>query len=161
MHALHLGFKCPDHCPQCPVDDSAVDDFAVLLLKELGYMPIGREDKGQGDTGNPVPQLVAEAIGAFHYNNKNREQMFGLPRLPSKVVPGITMQGSAPTFFKVPVSQELVEAVMEGVDPATETIVYAHLLSIPRPLERLNEGMKPVDNRLIMSCYEAFRQFLN
>ncbi|KAJ7731820.1 hypothetical protein DFH07DRAFT_847003 [Mycena maculata] len=180
------------------VDDSAVDDFAVLLLKELGYLPIGRvsrmrldirfvicgeeryadtdvcviddhgiillvqEHKRREETRSPVPQLVAQAIAAFHSNNRQREQIFGLPPLPSKVVPGITMQGSAPTFFKVPVSQELVEAVMGGVYPATETIVYAHLPTIPRPAERWNEGMTPVDNRLIiMSCYEVFKQSVN
>ncbi|KAJ7019067.1 hypothetical protein C8F04DRAFT_1214417 [Mycena alexandri] len=179
-------------------EESAVDDFAVLLLKELGYVPIGRilrtrkyiplvicgenrpaktdvciiddggilllvqEDKQQAEGGNPVPQLVAEAITAFYSNNVNREQTLGLPPLPSKVVPGITMKGSAPIFFKVPVSKELVAAVIGGVYPATETIVYAHLPLIPRPVEHWNEGMKPLDNRLIiMSCYEAFKQFVN
>ncbi|KAJ7806257.1 hypothetical protein B0H14DRAFT_3091411 [Mycena olivaceomarginata] len=157
-----------------PVDaeESAVNDFAVLLLQGLGYLPVGRvirtrkdiplvicgenrhaktdvciiddggillvqEDKRHAVAGNPVPQLT-----------------FGLPPLPSKVVPGITM--------KVPVSQELVMAVIGGVYPATETIVQAHLPVIPRPADRLNEGMKPQDNRLIiMSCYEAFKQFVH
>ncbi|KAF7372156.1 hypothetical protein MVEN_00074700 [Mycena venus] len=183
-----------------PVDaeESAVDDFAVLLLQELGYVPVGRvirtrkdiplvicgenrhaktdvciiddggilllvqEDKRHADGGNPVPQLVAEAIAAFHSNNVTREQTLGLPPLPSKVVPGITMKGTSPIFFKLPISQELVSAVIGGVYPATETIVQAHLPAIPRPAERLNEGMKPQDNRLIiMSCYEAFKQFVH
>jgi hypothetical protein len=182
-----------------PVDaeESAVNDFAVLLLQELGYLPVGRvirtrkdiplvicgenrhaktdvciiddggilllvqEDKRHAVAGNPVPQLVAEAIAAFHSNNVTREQTFGLPRLPSKVVPGITMKGTSPTFFKVLVTQELATAVMGGVYPTTETIVQAHLPTIPRPLDRLNEGMKPLDNRLlIMACFEAFKQFV-
>ncbi|KAJ6576507.1 hypothetical protein DFH09DRAFT_362087 [Mycena vulgaris] len=183
-----------------PVDagESAVDDFAVLLLQELGYVPVGRvlrtrkdipfvicgehrhakmdvciiddvgilllvqEDKRHADGGNPVPQLVAKAIAAFHTNNVTREQTFGVPPLPSKVVPGITMKGTSPIFFKVLVSQELAMAVMGGVYPATETIVLAHLPSIPRPADRWNEGMKPRDNRLIiMSCFEAFKQFVH
>ncbi|KAJ7854176.1 hypothetical protein B0H14DRAFT_2756886 [Mycena olivaceomarginata] len=130
--------------------ESAVNDFAVLLLQELGYLPVGRvirtrkdiplvicgenrhaktdvciiddggilllvqEDKRHAVAGNPVPQLVAEAIAAFHSNNVTREQTFGLPPLPSKVVPGITMKGTSPIFFKVPVSQELVMAVIGG-----------------------------------------------
>ncbi|KAJ7870143.1 hypothetical protein B0H14DRAFT_2345757, partial [Mycena olivaceomarginata] len=179
-------------------EESAVDDFAVLLFQELGYVPVGRvirtrkdiplvicgehrhaktdvciiddggilllvqEDKRHADGGNPVPQLVAEAIAAFQSNNLTRELTFGLPPLPFKVVPGITMKGTSPIFFKVPVSQELVTAVIGGVYPATETIVQAHLPAIPRPAERLNEGMKPQDNRLIiMSCYEAFKQFVH
>ncbi|KAJ7055107.1 hypothetical protein C8F01DRAFT_1221249 [Mycena amicta] len=136
--------------------ESAVDDFAVLLLQELGYAPIGRvirtrknipltdlciiDDGGilllvHGDKrqGNPVPQLVAEAIAAFQSNNLTRDQ-------------------------------ELVAAVVGGVYLATESIVQAHLPAIPRPADRLNEGMKPgpQDNRLaIMSCYEAFKQFVH
>ncbi|KAF7371980.1 hypothetical protein MVEN_00056000 [Mycena venus] len=155
-----------------PVDaeESAVDDFAVLLLQELGYVPMCvsstmagfyfwcRRTNGTQMEENPVPQLVAEAIAAFHSNNVTREQTLGLPPLPSKVVPGITMKGTSPIFFKLPISQELVSAVIGGVYPATETIVQAHLPAIPRPAERLNEGMKPQDNRLIiMSCYEAFK----
>jgi hypothetical protein len=72
------------------------------------------------------------------------------------------MKGTSPIFFKIPVTQELVTAVIGGVYPTTETIVQAHLPAIARPVYRLNEGMKPLDNRLIiLSCYEAFKQFVH
>ncbi|KAJ7746577.1 hypothetical protein B0H16DRAFT_940479 [Mycena metata] len=179
-------------------EESAVDDFAVILLRELAYTPVGRvirtrkhltllicgerrhtqadvcimddggilllvqEDKRHESGGEPIPQLVAKAIAAFRSNNMTREQTLGLPPLPSKDIPGITMKGTSPIFFKIPVSQELVEAVVGGMYPATETIVHAHLPTIARPAHRLNEGMKPLDNRLaILSCYEAFKQFVH
>ncbi|KAJ7701428.1 hypothetical protein B0H17DRAFT_859632, partial [Mycena rosella] len=80
-----------------------------------------------------------------------------LPLL-SKVIPGITIKDTSPIFFKIPVTQELVTAVIGGVYPTTETIVHAHLPAIPRPVYRLNEGMKPPDNRcIILFCYEVFK----
>ena len=36
------------------------------------------------------------------------------------------------------------------------------LPEIPRPTNRLTEGMNPLDNRRsILACYEAFKQFVN
>ncbi|KAK7059326.1 hypothetical protein R3P38DRAFT_2679091 [Favolaschia claudopus] len=179
-------------------EESAVDDFAFLLLQALGYLPIGRvvrtrkdlplvicgeqrhaqtdvcivdaasilllvqEDKKQADGGDPIPQLVAEAIGAFQSNNLTRVQALGLDPLPAKIIPGITMKGTSPIFFKIPVSAELTAAVRGGCYPHTPTVIHAHLPTIPRPAERWNEGMKPLDNRaIILSCFEAFKQFVN
>ncbi|KAJ7430712.1 hypothetical protein B0H11DRAFT_921606 [Mycena galericulata] len=103
-----------------------------LCIFEHGrrFLLLVQEDKRQA---NPDPQLVAKAIAAFHSNNRKREQTLGLPLLPSKVIPGITTKGTAPTFFKVPVTEELVTALMGGVYPATETIVYVHLPPSPDP----------------------------
>ncbi|KAF7337631.1 hypothetical protein MSAN_02236400 [Mycena sanguinolenta] len=184
-----------------PVDgeQSAVVDFAVVLLQELGYTSVGTKtprnlrrrkeipflicgetrhtqadvcvldytnsitsislvvhaDKRNCAYGrDPMPELVAMAIAAFHSNNLTRQRM-GLPPLASKVI------GTSPIFYKIPVTQELVSAVMSGSYPATETIVEVHLPVIPRPNRRSEEGMKPLDNRLaILSCYEALKQFL-
>ena len=71
------------------------------------------------------------------------------------------MKGTMPTFYKIPVTTALVRAVQLGQYPVKETIVYAHLPPVSRPALRYSEGMKPLDNRhVIMSCYEAFKQFL-
>lgn len=135
-------------------DVCIVDEGSILLLVQ--------EDKRHADGGDPIPQLVAEAIAAFHSNNLTRTQALGLPALASKVIPGITMKGTSPIFFKIPVTLELVAAVIGGRYPNAPTIVHAHLPTIPRPADRWNEGMKPLDNRVaILSCYEAFRQFVN
>ncbi|KAJ7779220.1 hypothetical protein B0H16DRAFT_1300546, partial [Mycena metata] len=128
---------------------STVDDFAVILLRKLGYTPVGRrairtrknipfliygekrlaktdvciiaddgisrvgKNKGKGE--EPIPHLVAEAITVFRSNNVAREQTLGLSPIPLKVIPGIPMEGTSPTFFKIPVTQNMMTVVMGGV----------------------------------------------
>jgi len=185
-----------------PNEESAVDDFAVLLLRALGYnTPRGRvlrtrkdiplvicgenrnaitdvcvidvgqneeilllvqEDKRHMDNSDPEPQLIAEAIAAFAANNQTRQQTFSQPLLDSKIMAGITMKGTTPIFYKIKVTAELVTNVGGGVYPQAATTVYAHVPDVPRPNRRWAEGMKPLDNRrVILSCYEAFKQFVN
>jgi len=64
-----------------------------------------------------------------------------------------------PTFYKINISMELATAVSQGVYPESPTIVYAHVPDVPGPL---TEGMRPLDNRrVILSCFEAFKKFIN
>ena len=181
-----------------PAEESAVDDFAVLLLRALGYSTRGRvsrtrkdiplvicgenrytktdvciidqnqilllvqEDKRHMDNSDPEPQLIAEAIAAFAENNRTRQQTLNQLPLESKVMAGITMKGTAPIFHKIKVTAALVTSVGGGVYPRVATTVYAHVPDVPRPNRRWSEGMKPLDNRrIILSCYEAFKQFVN
>ncbi|OBZ78038.1 hypothetical protein A0H81_01843 [Grifola frondosa] len=182
-----------------PAEESAVDDFAVLLFRALGYAPRGRilrtrknlalvingenrraetdvclvgedrivlllvqEDKRHLEDSDPEPQLIAGAIAAFTANNRWRLQTLGLSPLPSKLMAGITMKGTAPIFYKINVTEELATAVGGGAFPQTPTIVYAHVPVVPRPNRRWAEGMKPLDNRqIILSCYEAFKRFVH
>ncbi|KIM72895.1 hypothetical protein PILCRDRAFT_829497 [Piloderma croceum F 1598] len=182
-----------------PGEESAVDDFAMQLLRMMGYASraLGRdlrsrkdiplficgewrhaktdvcvmdrngylllvqEDKRHLETVDPEPQLIAEAIAAVQSNNRTRN-LSGLEPLDIKVMAGITMTGTSPTFFKIPVTLELIEAVQRGEYPATPTVVAMHRPNVPRPVRRLSEGMRPLDNRrCILSCFEAFRQFVN
>jgi hypothetical protein len=184
-------------CP-APAEESAVDDFAVMLLRALGYNGRGRvlrtrkdlpliicgenrhaktdvciidqneilllvqEDKRHMYNADPEPQLIAEAIAAFAVNNQTRQQTLGQPALDSKIMAGITMKGTTPIFYKIKVSAALVTCVGGGAYPQAATTVYAHIPQIPRPNRRWSEGMKPLDNReVILSCYEAFKQFVN
>jgi hypothetical protein len=72
---------------------------------------------------------------------------------------GITMRGTSPTFFKIPITSELMEAVRLGQYPPTPTIVATHIPDIRRPARRL--GTRPLDNRRkILACFEAFKQFV-
>ncbi|KAI8968702.1 hypothetical protein BD414DRAFT_450567 [Trametes punicea] len=180
-------------------EDSAVDDFAVALLTNLGYvnhhrvartrkdvpllicgerrhaetdvclidrqqhdiLMLVQEDKRfQGDFVAVQCQLIAEAIAAFYENNKHR-QAEGLPTLELKIIPGIVLVGTSPTFYKIPVTANLVHHVACGTYPPETTIVSAHLPAIPRPRRRYSEGMKPLDNsRAILQCYEAFKRIV-
>ncbi|KZP31648.1 hypothetical protein FIBSPDRAFT_775593 [Athelia psychrophila] len=143
------GTQCRTITDVCIVD--AGDTLLVI-----------QEDKRHKELRDSEPRLIAEAIAAFQSNNTRRTQDLGQDPVAVKVIPGITMVGSSPTFYKVPVTTELAQAVALGEYPATPTIVYAHLPDVPRPDRRLSEGMKPLDNRRsIMACYEAFKQFVN
>ncbi|KAF8335811.1 uncharacterized protein EI90DRAFT_3047201, partial [Cantharellus anzutake] len=133
----------------CIIDS---DDDILLLVQE---------DKRHKDRKNPEPQLIAEAIAAFQTNNARRTRILGQDAIDAKVIPGITLVGSSPIFYKIRVTTELAQAVELGRFPATPTVVYAHLPVVSRPARRLSEGMKPLDNRgHILACYEAFKQFV-
>jgi hypothetical protein len=72
------------------------------------------------------------------------------------VIPGITMTGTFPKFYKIKVTKDLDHCVQYGRFPAVQTIVYRHTPRVPR---RRSDGMRPLDNReLILRCYEAFRR---
>lgn len=176
---------------------SAVKDFAVLLLRALGYTPRGRVLMTRKDIPlvicgeimdaqvdvcvmdeyeifllvqedfcltllDPEAQLIAKTIVAFAANNLTRQKTLGLPPLDSKVIPGITMRGTNPIFYKIKVTNALVASVKHGTYPQEAITVHAHKPKIPRPNRRWIEGMQPLDNRLaILSCYEAFKQLVN
>ena len=138
----------------------AKTDVCVIDRNQNSIILLVQEDKQYMDAGDPIPQLVAEAIAAFQQNKHTRQQS-GLPPLDSKVMLGITMIGTSPTFFKVHVSTQLVLAIELGQWSATPTIVEMHVPVIPGPPRRLSEGMRPLDNRsVILACFEAFKQFL-
>lgn len=182
-----------------PGEESAVDDFAMQLLRVMGYAgrALGRDlrsrkyiplficgewrnaktdvcvmdtngylllvqaDKRHLEIVDPAPQLIAEAIAAVQSNNRTRD-LLGVDPLDVKVMAGITMTGTSPTFFKIPITLELIEAVQRGEYPATPTVVAMHRPEVSRPARRLSEGMRPLDNRrCILACFEAFKQFVN
>ena len=106
---------------------------------------------------DPEPRLISDAIAAFHNDNIRRMKDLGTDPIASKVMPGIVMDGSMPTFYKIPVTPELVRAVESGKRPEQETVLYACRPEVPRP----EQFMKPLDNRyIILSCYEAFKHFM-
>jgi len=125
-------------------------DFTAMIL----VVKVHRHSRGF----DPEPRLISDVIAAFHNNNNMvRVKHLGTEPLASKVMPGIVMDGTMPTFYKIPVTPELVRAVESGERPEEETVVHAYRPEVPSP----EEGMGPLDNRhIILSCFEAFRQFL-
>ncbi|KIL57869.1 hypothetical protein M378DRAFT_188366 [Amanita muscaria Koide BX008] len=146
-----------------PSRESAVDDFAVDLFRALGYTRRGRVAR----TRKYIPFFICgeqrraktdvSIVGDTNILNTTRVRTLELP-LDSKIMPGIIMKEASPIFYKVHVATALTGAIALG---KVETIVYAHLPSLPRPARDWSDGMKPLDNRrLLLSCYEAFRHFL-
>jgi hypothetical protein len=87
------------------------------------------------------------AIAAFQANNLRWSQVLGQEPHTHKLMPGITLTGSLPIFYKIPVTTHLAENIEAGTYPAEPTIIYAHLPALTCPTQHLYEGMKPLDNR--------------
>ena len=109
---------------------------------------------------DPDPQLVAEAIAAFSQTNLIRRGR-ALPPLESKTFAGITMVGTTPNFFRIPVTQQLIVALATAQYPAEPTIVHKLVPPVPDHTTILEQGMLPLANRrIILQCFEAFKQFV-
>jgi hypothetical protein len=134
-------------------DICVVDSTRTVLL-------VARVDR-HSHGSDPEPRLISDAIAAFHNSNIMRVKRLGIDPITSKIMPGIVMDGTMPTFYKVPITPELVTAVESGKKPDQETIVHVYRPEVRRPEEGMLAAMKPLDNRsIILSCYEAFKQFL-
>jgi hypothetical protein len=76
-------------------------------------------------------------------------------------MPGIVLVGTMPTFFKIPVTSNLVRHVQNGTYPPEPTVVSIHVPDFPRPRNRYKEGMRPLDNRqALLGSYEAFKRIV-
>src|ERR1700761_2611445 len=101
-------------------------------------------------------RLVASALGAFSADNSKRTGL-GLPPMPSKRYIGIVMIGTAPRFYKITVTQSLVDAVMASQIPE-ETIIQRFVPPVPDAHNFLQDGMVPLDNRRVcFQCFEALK----
>jgi hypothetical protein len=176
-------------------EESAVVDFAVELLRVMGYerdkttvrtrksiwlhmcghimlartdvclmddsseiLFLLQEDKSHINPSDPEAQLIAEAIATFQENNAKRMNVLFLEPLKAHVIPGITMVGTFPTFYKIKITADLDQAVRFGQYPESQTVVYRHTPRVPK---RRSDGMRPLENRrLMVQCYEGFKKFV-
>ncbi|KAF9476716.1 hypothetical protein BDN70DRAFT_862791 [Pholiota conissans] len=149
---------------------SVADMTTIIEVGTPGWYPVAlivqddrhnREWEAERDVNDPEACLIANAIGAFQEMNQHRKEM-GREPLQHRVFPGVVTQASAPVFYKVDVTQELAEAVEHGVRPLTTTVVQRHMPGVPRPEKRVEEGMKPPDNRgVILGCYKALKGLIS
>ncbi|KAL6307104.1 hypothetical protein BKA93DRAFT_770620 [Sparassis latifolia] len=95
----------------------------VCLMDSSGILLLVQEDKGHNEEKDPEPQLIAEAIAAFYYNNFHRVRRMRLPACRSHTFAGITMEGATPTFYKIPVTEQLEQCVQTGMYPTVPTII--------------------------------------
>ncbi|KAI0792394.1 hypothetical protein C8Q75DRAFT_804784 [Abortiporus biennis] len=72
-------------------------------------------------------------------------------------IPAITIHGTTPTFFKIPISKELVQSIKHDRRPRLETVVYRHVPKLRDP----DQGMVPLDQRRVLLSYmEAFKELV-
>ncbi|KAF8965959.1 hypothetical protein BDZ97DRAFT_1729627 [Flammula alnicola] len=132
----------------------------ICVLDDDGYLLLVQADKHHTSADDPEPQLIAEAIAAFYENNRHR-RLVGLPVMQAKVFAGITLMGTAPTFYKIRITDDLLESIMTAQFPLQQTVVHRLLPPVPDIAQYLTNGMRPLGNRrIILQCFEAFKQFL-
>lgn len=116
-----------------------------LLHRPTMVLLVLIEDKTLSNRTDAESQVIAEAIAAFQFNNQKREER-GLAGLAAMTIPCITMSGTRPTFYLVPVTQELSAAVIGGMYPATETKVLK-CVTVAAHTRRVSEGMEDTEYR--------------
>ena len=79
------------------------------------------------ESGRAQLRLVT-AIAAFQTNNTRRTRVLGQVANDAKVMPGITLVSSSPTFYKIPITKELAQEKFS----ATQIVMYSHLPAVPR-----------------------------
>jgi hypothetical protein len=103
---------------------------------------------------------VASALGAFSVDN-DKCSADSLPPILSKRYIGIVTIGSAHFFYKITITQALVDAVMNSQFPDQETIIERYIPPVPNVDDFLRDGMLPIDNRHVsFQCYEALKTLL-
>jgi len=131
----------------CGDNNKVAQTDVCLVGRRLTILLVLQEDKTNFTPSDPEPQVIVEAIAAYQHNNQRRKRM-GLPMLNTMTIPRITMVGTRPTFYLVPVSRELSDVVNTGQWPEVETKVLMCVTVVGRH-RRLSEGMEVPEYRRI------------
>jgi len=68
------------------------------------------------------------------------------------------MAGTSPIFYRIPVSDKLLDALVTASFPPDETVVLKFIPSVPHPERYFLNGMGPLPNRrIVLQCFEAFK----
>ncbi|TFK71454.1 hypothetical protein BDN72DRAFT_895575 [Pluteus cervinus] len=118
-------------------------DFLADVLKE-------------SSTVDSEPGLIAEAIAAF-FECQDNHRRFGNAVPSHREIPGIILRGTAPTFYRIPVTDGLIRSIGGATYPNQPTTVH-RLIPVEDVPRYFREGMKTLENRrVVMQCFEAFK----
>lgn len=147
---LRSRYAIPFIC--CGEDRTAKSDICLVHLSSLILLVV-QEDKTTLSSRNSEPLVIAQAIATFQHNNRKRMGL-NLPLLDKMTIPCITLVGTRPFFYKVPVTQQLSNCVETGQYPSEQTVVTR----CAPPARRRAEGMEVPDyRRVALQYYDAFR----
>jgi len=134
----------------------AIPDHVILDEAHNGFILFLGESKANGNPGDAEPQLIAEAIAAFQLNNTRLAELEQGP-LDEDVMYGITMRGTIPVFYRIPVTSRLDNTVQTSQYPAEVTIVHVFHPVLP------DEGgmLSQVNRGIILSCFAASRHLIH
>jgi hypothetical protein len=133
----------------------------VCILEGTDPLLIIQEDKLHLDPFyNVFVHLIATAVASFSADASYRKQYDILERR-TDTIHGIIMNGSWPTFYKIPYLRTLAESITERPPWAHSIQIKAYRPTVPRSLQREREGMKPLDNRkIIISSFLRFKYLM-
>ncbi|KAF8217823.1 hypothetical protein K438DRAFT_1952684 [Mycena galopus ATCC 62051] len=132
----------------------------VVIMNDQNYILLLQEDKCRLSSHDAESQLISGAVAAYCAYNRHCHSV-GLPSVARRVFAGIVMSRSAFTFYKIPISFELVTAISRGDYPANTTVVSKFIPPVPNPAKYNAQGMVPLENRrIIFQCLAAFKQFV-
>jgi len=101
---------------------------------------------------NMEPQIIAQAVAVFQVLQQANPDIQGIQ------LPCITMCGSFPTFYKIPITAALSNAVQYGRKPPEDTVVNRY---IPLPQHQRDAGMDILLNRQkLLQDLLAFKSFI-
>jgi hypothetical protein len=99
-----------------------VGQVMFLLERQSDILLFLQVGKLTSDSSDPEPEVIVSAIGAYQTNNRKRE-CIGLHPLDTMTMPCMTMVGTRPTFYFVPVTRALADAVATGRQTSDRTEV--------------------------------------
>jgi hypothetical protein len=147
-----FGVSTACRIPFCYDIDEVVQISICLRDFESNMLLLLQADKTQMGPSNVEARIIAGAIAAYQFNNNNRQKM-GLHPLDAMTMPCITMVGSRPTFYLVPVTKTLSDAVMSCQYPSDRTEVLKCDVT-----SNLNGGMEAPEYRVVaLQYYVAFK----
>lgn len=109
-------------------DQTAETNACIVHLPNLVLLVLATDDSAS-EGSNAEAQVVAGAVAAFQSNNHERESL-NLAPLEVMTIPCITLSGTCPTFYLVPVTRSLSHAVATGQYPSTQTDVFKCVTSL-------------------------------
>ena len=141
----------------CGKNKNAQTDVCLMDGRTM-ILLILQEDKTVFNSSDPEPQVIAEAIAAYQYNNDKRQRR-GMATLEEMVFPCITMVGTHPTFYLVPVTRALSDAITTGQYPPAPTEVWKCVTVAGYNCSSTgSEGMeKPEYRRVALERFMAFK----
>ncbi|KAL0948600.1 hypothetical protein HGRIS_011158 [Hohenbuehelia grisea] len=111
-----------------------VDAKADICIMNGQYnILVAQDNKHFGTFENPEPQVIAECIAAFAYNQTVRQRTPGTAQLKSETISAITMVGTTVTFYRVNVTQSLFDSLVTLSYPSEETVVMRYMPPVPEP----------------------------
>lgn len=110
-----------------------------------GRIVLVEESKVEQTVEKTEPQLLAEMIAAFQFNERTN------PALIEQTMYGIIMRGLYPHLYKANITRELSDSVKQGIEPNTDTRLVRYTPVSPR-LDKFQGMLDHHQRKRIMHC---------